>query len=158
MRAIILAIVLSGCAHTVAVDAPVERAGTIDYEVVSDLPDYVGPSTGDAVPLLSDEIAPFDGVLLSESKAIGAAKLRIAYDELYQLSEINNSTCEITADILRQGIADADAEIQSRDEILRKLRDSWWEKHKLTVGIITGVFLGASGSFFAATLWGKVGD
>lgn len=122
------------------------------------LPIHIGPVPGRAVSISEDESAPFDGVLLDKEKAIAAAELRVAYDEIYRISEIQQATFEITQGILVQELQDADREIEKKNEIIDELKNSWWSQHKMTVGIIGGVVLGVVGSMGAGWVWSQIDE
>ena len=57
---------------------------------------------------------------------------------------------------MEQELQHADQELAKKDAILREMQNSWWGRHKLTVGVITGVVLGISGSFAAGIVWSKI--
>jgi hypothetical protein len=159
MRYTMLIIVLLalGCAKTIPVPEAPERLPISDQvdEVVS-MPEYVEPTKGRVSGLMEGDEAPFSGVLMDETKAFGAAELRIAYDELYRLSGVQKAAFGVSLRIMEQELQHADIELAKKDAILREIQNSWWGRHKLTVGVVTGVVLGIGGSFAAGLVWSKI--
>lgn len=157
---ILFTVVLAlGCTKTIPVPETPDRLPISDkVEEVVSLPEYVEPTKGSAARLLEGDTAPFAGVLLDEAKAFGAAELRIAYDELYRLSGVQKAAFGVSLRIMEQELQRADQELAKKDAILREIRDSWWSQHKMSVGIITGVVLGVSGSFAAGVIWSKIDE
>jgi len=93
--------------------------------------------TGTVVAVRKGDQVPFDGILLTEDRAKKAARLRISYDELYDIATINRRFTGVALRAADEQLAAADKEIAR----LRKAQDSWWNRHKLTVGIVIGTIL-----------------
>lgn len=156
---ILLFLFFVGCAGAIQSPEPIERTSIADgTDVAFDMPDYVKTSDGAAVALMEGKTAPFDGVLYDQSKAFNSAKLRIAYDELYQLSGVQKAAFNTSIRIIEDELEKADLEVARKNEALRELQSSWWAQHKLTVGVITGVIIGVAGSFGAGVVWSKLDD
>ena len=81
--------------------------------------------------------APFSGILFSEPRAKNSADVRIAYDHLYQVADINRRLTLSIVQSADKQLAAADAEVIR----LRKINDSWWSRNKLWVGIVVGTVL-----------------
>jgi hypothetical protein len=159
MKRFILFLFLIGCAKaTPPPQAPERLPITEQAEEVSDIPAYQPPTPGDAVGLAEGDPAPFDGVLLDETKAGAAAKLRISYDEVYQLALSNKKALLTIIQIQERELMSADKTIDQKEKALREIRDSWWAKHKLTVGVVTGVVLGIAGTVAAGRVWAAIDD
>ena len=122
-----------------------------DTEKLTDLPKKVEKKEwpkGTIVSVEQGKPAPFPGILLREDRAKAASDLRIAYDHLYRVADINRRlTLTITRTADKQ-LAGADAEILR----LRKLNDSWWSRNKLWVWIVIGSVLTLGLGGFA--VWG----
>lgn len=103
---------------------------------------------GTIVPIEKNQQAPFAGILMTEERAKQIAKLRLAYDHLYSLADINRRFFETVLKTADKQLGDADREIVR----LRKINDSWWARNKLWVGIVMGTVLtlGLGG----LTVWG----
>ena len=129
---------------------------TSEIAVVMEVPEYHGPSQGSAIPLEEGEPAPISGILLDEQKAVGAAQLRIAYDEVYQIAKLQQRATSLSVGILEKELQSADNAIQERDRKIDELENSFWAKHKLVVGIISGTVLGLAGSFTAGYIWSQI--
>jgi hypothetical protein len=123
---------------------------------LSKLPEYQAPTVGEVVDLSKDEAAPFDGLLLDETKAFAVDDLRTSYDEVYRLSEVNRRYLLSVIEIQEQELYRADNIIDQKEAALKKIRDSWWARHKLSVGIVAGVLVGASFAIGAGAVWAKV--
>lgn len=104
--------------------------------------------SGTVVPLAKDAAAPFGGILFTEERAMAAARLRIAYEELYDLAAINRRFTGVALRAADAQLAEADKEIAR----LRKANSSWWARNKLTVGIVIGTVLTLGLGGFA--VWG----
>lgn len=127
-----------------------------EIAVVMDVPEYYGPSQGSVISLEEGEPAPISGTLLDEQKAIGAAKLRIAYDEVYQIASLQQRATSLSVGILEKELQSADNAIKDRDRKIDELENSFWAKHKLVIGIISGTILGLAGSFTAGYIWSQI--
>lgn len=146
-----------GCTKATPPPSTPERLPiTEEAEEVSVMPKYLAPSSGDAAGLSEGDPAPFDGVLLDETKAGAAAELRISYDEVYQLALTNKKALLTIIKIQEQELMRADETIDQKEEALQKIRDSWWVQHKLSIGIITGVVLGVAGTVAAGSIWAAI--
>lgn len=123
---------------------------------LSKLPEYQEPTSGEVAEVSKDEAAPFDGLLLDETKAFAVDDLRTSYDEVYRLSEVNRRYLLSVIEIQEQELYRADNIIDQKETALKKIRDSWWARHKLSVGIVAGVLVGASFTIGAGAVWAKV--
>ena len=120
---------------------------------LSKLPEHQGPSGGEAVGVAKGDTVPFDGILLDETKAMAAANLRISYDEIYRLSDVNRRYLISVIEIQEQELYRADKIIDEKEAALRKIRDSWWARHKMTMGVVIGVVCGMAGTVAAGGVW-----
>jgi hypothetical protein len=84
--------------------------------------------------------APSPGILLSEPRAMDAAKLRISYNKLFDISSINSRFFKVVIDVADKQLQDADAEIRR----LRRKERSWWGRNKLSIGLVGGFVFGVS--------------
>lgn len=97
---------------------------------------------GNIVPASKGDTIPIDGFIIDEVSAGGIADLRISYDELYKLSESNRRYLLSIVHIQEEEMQRADVIIARREAELQEIRDSWWERNKVFVGIGVGVVLG----------------
>jgi len=120
-------------------------------EELSKLPARVpkpAKKTGTIVALNKGDQAPFGGIILTEERAKGAAKLRIAYDELYDIAAINRRFTGVALRAADAQLAAADKELAQ----LKQARNSWWARNKVLIGVITGAILGLA--FGGLAVWG----
>jgi hypothetical protein len=103
-----------------------------------------------------EEQAPFAGILLTEDKAMSAAQLRIAYDEIYQLAIADRKFALNIIQVQERQLYRADAIIDQKEAELRAIRDDWWEKNKLQVGIGVGLLLGVGLSLLTGKVWAEI--
>jgi hypothetical protein len=159
MRCTILITVLLafGCAKTIPIPETSGRLPISEQvdEVVT-LPEYVEPTKGSVYPLLEGDEAPFAGILMDETKAFGAAELRIAYNELYRLSGVQKAAFGVSLRIMEQNLLAADRAVEKKEAVLREIRDSWWSKHKGFIFIATGFILGGCSVIGAGAIWSKI--
>lgn len=92
---------------------------------------------GTIVPIEKTQPAPFAGILMTEERAKKVAALRLSYDHLYTVAEINRRFTETVLKTADKQLQDADEEIAR----LRQQQDSWWARNKLWVGIVMGTVL-----------------
>lgn len=157
MKHIIFTVFFIGCAGAKTQKTILPKPSLFSQiDDIATVSEYIAPSTGMTATLLSGDTAPFDGILLDEEKAVGAADLRIAYDDLYRIALLQREASKIALDIADDELAKADADIDAKDAIVSELRDSWWARHKLSVGIAVGVALGVACSFTAGAVWGSM--
>jgi len=124
---------------------------------LTEVPPYQAPTKdGKVVGLELDAPAPFSGVLLTEDKAMAAAELRIAYDEVYQLAIADRKYMLNIVQIQEQQLYRADAIIDQKEAELKAIRDDWWEKNKLQVGIGVGLVLGVGLSLLTGKIWAEI--
>ena len=155
----LLLLFLVGCARTLPpVEAPQRLPISDSVENLIVMPEHKGPAEGKAVGLSVGDEAPFDGILLDEIKAFGSAELRIAYDDLYRLSEIQRSAYLVSLRIMEQELQQADREIAEKNAALREIRDSWWGKHKGVIMIGVGVIIGGCAAIGAGAVWSKIDE
>ena len=120
-------------------------------------PLYLSPRQGDKVsPLASGDVADYDGILLDENAAGRVAELRISYDEIYRLNAIHSKYLLSILSIQEQELYRADLIIDQKESELRKIRNSWWHKNKLQVGVFSGIIVGASFVLLSGKVWLEV--
>ncbi len=150
---------ISGCTRA-AVVAPAypERLPVAEQvKEVAEVPEYVPPTEGGQVEGISEgEEAPFDGVVITEDKAVGAAQLRIAYDEVYRLLLSDHSMMLAVVTIQEQELYRADAALKAERSAHNRLKNSWWHRHKLAIGITTGLIVGVGLSLGAGKIWSRM--
>lgn len=86
---------------------------------------------GTIVPIEKGQQAPFPGILLTEERAKPLAQLRIEYDHLYSIADINRRFVEVV-------LKTADKQLEDADKTIKQLRDSqnlWWSKNKVYVAV-----------------------
>lgn len=81
------------------------------------------------------------GILMSQAMAMRSARLKVAYDEMRGLYEVDLRTMDREREVYERHLKAADDEIV---EWRVKARRSWWEKNKGTVGLVLGVITGAA--------------
>jgi hypothetical protein len=124
---------------------------------LTELPAYQPPTDGGQTAGLSlDDPAPFDGVLLSEDLALKAGELRINYDEVYRLALADRKYMLSVIEIQEKQLYRADAIIDQKEAQLREIRDDWWQKNKLQVGIVVGLVAGVGLSLATGAIWAKI--
>ena len=132
VAALLSVVMISGCAP-----APQPAKGPTWEQRAQDatkLPDYVSKSSqpaGSIVAIEKGSPAPFPGILLTEARAQDAAALRVAYEELYTISGVNQRLYVLTAKVTDSELAQADATIKA-------LQPTWFERHSLAIGFIAG--------------------
>jgi hypothetical protein len=157
MRIFSLALLLAvACKSAPPPKAPERLPISEQVEELSSLPAYLPPTPGDAVDVAEGETAPFDGILLDETLAFSASELRVAYDEVYQLAASNQRALKTVVAIQENELMRADKVIDQKEAQLREIRDSWWEKHKLSVGIVAGVIIGIGGTVAVGKVWAEI--
>lgn len=87
------------------------------------------------VPIDKGEVAPDDGILLSEDKAARAKMFQIDYDQLRGMYEADRKVWEQTRIIYEERLNSANSEI-------RRLQPTWWTENKGTISFVGGVVLG----------------
>lgn len=126
-------------------------------EEITKAPAYVPPKKGEQItPIEKGEVAAFDGLLIDEEAALGVAKLRIAYDEVYQLNLANNKYTLFVIGVQEQELYRADQILDQKEAVIKKIRDSWWQRNKFTIGVVTGVVLGVGLSVATGIIWAKI--
>ena len=151
---VLLTVFFIGCAKAIPpIQVPERLPITEEAEGVSMIPEYQAPSGGETAGVAEGDPAPFDGVLLDETKAFAAADLRISYDEVYQLALTNRKALLAVIQIQERELMNADKTIDQKEAALQRIRDSWWQQHKLTVGVVAGVVLGIAGTVAAGNIW-----
>lgn len=151
-----LSILFASCAHAPK-ETPVTPSPFVEEaEKLTVLPPYTGTSAGQAVSIEEGDKAPFSGVLLSEEKAAGAAELRISYDQVYQLAGSDRKYLLAVVRVQDRELILADRRIDDLNGQLKELRDSWWERHKLDVGIGIGIVVGVGLSIATGYVWAEV--
>lgn len=120
------------------------------------LPVYQPPIEGRAKALQLDDPAPFDGILFGEEKAFAAAKLRVSYDKIFQLALVDRRYLISIVEIQEKELYRADQIIDYKESQLKKIRDSWWARNKLSMGIALGLCIGAALAFGAGKVWAAI--
>jgi len=124
---------------------------------LTELPAYQAPTEGGQTAGLSlNDPAPFDGVLLSEDLALKAGELRINYDEVYRLAIADRKYMLTVIEIQEKELYRADQIIDYKEKQLREIRDDWWQRNKLAVGIGIGVAIGAGIVLGTGAVWAKI--
>lgn len=159
--AILVLISLAGCNKDTK-PAPVypERLPvTKEMTDLTKVPEYNTPTTeGDVVPIEEGEVSPIDGIVITEDKAFSAAGLRTDYDELYQLHLTDNKVLIHVIRSQEQELFRGDQIIAKKDDELDRLRNSWWQRNKLSIGIASGVVIGAIIVLAGGRVWAEIDD
>jgi len=146
MRIFFLMLLLCvGCAkkENVQIEYPERLPLTEQSKELTMLPEYQAPTEeGQTAPVNEGDPAPFDGVLLDETKGFAAANLRIAYDELHSTALANNKFFLTVIEIQGRELHRADEVILRKDQEIDKLRNSWWQRNKVWVGVSLGLIGG----------------
>jgi hypothetical protein len=79
------------------------------------------------------------GILMSQEMAMRAARVRVAYDEVRGLYEVDLRTMDRERQVYDRHLKAADDEIV---EWRVKARRSWWEKNRGLVGLSLGLVVG----------------
>lgn len=90
-------------------------------------------SQPDVAPLDAGQTAPFDGILVSEARAVAYARLQIHVEELMGRLVVRERLLTETAEALAEARA-AIGEAQTH-----RCEESWWSSNKMTVGFLLGV-------------------
>lgn len=101
-----------------------------DKTPIADGKDYV-------VPLSNGDKAPADGVLLSPDKAARVKLWQLDYDELRALYNTDREVWKQTRIVYEERLGQANEEI-------RRLQPSWWDQHRLEIGVVTGIIGGVA--------------
>lgn len=118
----------------------------------------VPADVGQAIGVTQGDTVAFDGILLDEAKAESAIRLRIDYDELYGVTASNRKYLLSVLAIEEQGLQKSDTEIARLRGDLKEIRDSWWARHKLSVGIGLGLVIGIAGTIATGYAWSAIDD
>lgn len=120
------------------------------------LPEYQGPiATGQTQGVAKGDEVPFDGIVLTEDKAMAAANLRISYDELYRLAESDRKYLLTVVEIQEGTLQLGDKRIEKLEGELAEIRNSWWENNKMEVGIAVGIVVGVAVTAGAGVIWAE---
>jgi hypothetical protein len=156
---IILALfVVAGCnKHKTSATTPEALPMTEQSAKETELPEYT-PATGvgQIEDVMEGELVPFDGVVLDEETGFAVAQLRIDYDEVYWLAVKSRIFLLGVIRMQEQGLQKSDRRIKELEADLHELRDSWWARNKLVVGIGTGIVLGVVLSLSAGKVWSEM--
>jgi len=148
MRTFFLILLLCiGCSkkETTEIKYPERLPLTEQSKELTVLPEYQAPTSDGQVRSISEgEVAAFAGVLLDEEKAMATAHLRIAYDELYALSVANNKFFLTVIEIQGRELYRADRVLLYKDNVIDRLRNSWWQRNKVWIGITVGIIGGVA--------------
>jgi hypothetical protein len=138
-RTALVVVLLVGCSRT----TPIPKSPSIAkrYKEVTELPKYQVKKTWAKRTIQSlkkGDPALFDGIIFIEKRALEAGRLRIAYDELYKIAEINRRFVNVVIKVSDDALRKADAKVRR----LRALRNSWWSRNKLSIGLVGGFVIG----------------
>lgn len=81
------------------------------------------------------------GIFMSEEMAVRAARLKIAYDEIRGLYEVDLKTMDREREIYERYLKAADMDVADWQ---RKSQRSWWELHRGEVGLAIGMAVGVA--------------
>lgn len=87
----------------------------------------------------SEETTPA-GIYMDEGTAAYAGRLRISYDELRGLYEVDLRTREREREITERLLIEADEEIL---HLRQRVARTWWEREGDTVMLVVGILVGA---------------
>lgn len=146
MRLVALVMLTLGCAPTIAPAAERTLPGSlVATELPAELED-VPPGERWAVPAEGVEVAPGDvrdGVLFSDAMALRAARLRVEYERIRGLYQIDLRTWAREREVYERMLGLADEEIATwRGRADR----SWWEVHGPETAFVLGTVLGIGAS------------
>jgi len=139
---VVLVVLAVGCAPTIA---PAVERTVPDPLVAAELPaelEDVPPEDRWTVPAEGVEVAPGDvrdGVLFSDAIAMRAAQLRVEYDRIRGLYQIDLRTWAREREIYERMLSTADEEIASWRQ---RAERSWWELNGPEVALVLGAVLG----------------
>lgn len=152
--------ILAGCAAKQAVSSyPDHLPITEQAKELTKLPAYRAPlKEGEVLPIGVGEQSPVNGVVMTEDKAFAAAELRVAYDEIYGLANSNTKYLTSIVMIQEKELYRADSVIAAREKELDEIRNSWWDRNKVWVGIGIGIVGGVGLSLGAATAWAEIDE
>jgi len=156
---IIVLFVIYGCAKEkiVSVAYPEKTPITDRIVIETELPVYQAPSENvQAADMAKGDPAPFDGILIDEQAALNAGALRVNYDEIYQIAQVDRKFMTTVVQIEEQELYRSQKMIELREAELKELRDSWWERNKLMVGIGVGILGGAGLTLAAGVIWAQI--
>jgi hypothetical protein len=77
-------------------------------------------------------------------------------DEIYQIALADRKFMTTVIQIQEQELFRADKVIQTREAELMKLRNSWWERNKVAVGIGVGILGGMGLTLAAGIIWAQI--
>lgn len=121
------------------------------------MPEYLlADNEGGIVGVSKGDVAEFDGLLFSEEKALAVGELRIAYDEVYRLAITDRKYFLSVIEIQERELYRGDQVIQEKENQLKKIRDSWWERNKVSVGITIGIISGVALSLATGKVWSMI--
>lgn len=89
-------------------------------------------SQPDVAPLEVGQAAPFDGILVSEARAVAYARLQLHVEELMGRLVVRERLLTETAEALAEARAEIGEAVTHRCEV------SFWEQHDGTIGLIVG--------------------
>jgi len=143
------ALLAMGCGQTVT--ASNRKAIYQDVPNLSTLPEKVTSKKWPENTIVSLEKgtpAPFSGILFIEQRALEAGKVRIEYDGLYAIAEINRRLMVTIIKIADKQLADADNQI----ELLHNKTNSWWVRNAFAIGVVGGFVIGVG--LTGLVVWG----
>jgi hypothetical protein len=81
------------------------------------------------------------GILFDQDSAMYVARLRVGYDEVRGLYDVDQRTWARERQVYQRHLELGDEEIERANE---RAERSWWEKHGDEVGLITGFVVGVA--------------
>jgi len=130
---------------------------TEEARELTSLPPYKAPIEGGKVVGVSrGDTVPFDGHCMTEDKSFATLDLRISYDELYRNCRADHKALMALVMIQEKALYRGDQIIDRKEADLRRIRDSWWQKNKLSIGIGTGIVLGIVATLLTGKVWAEI--
>lgn len=129
---------------------------TEKVEGISKVPEYQPPTDGKVVAISKGDVSEMDGICLDEKKAFASADLRTNYDEVYQLYLTDRKLFLFVVQTQEQQLFRGDQIIAQKEADLKKIRDSWWQRNKLSIGIGIGVVVGAAVVLAGGRIWAYI--
>lgn len=145
----VLMFVTAGC--TQAADAGKRKPIYQDTPGLTELPERIPVKKWDKGTIVAVEQGtqvPFSGILMIEPRAVEAGEVRIAYDKLYAIADINRKLTVAVVKVADRQLEDADKQIDQ----LRAKNNSWWTRNSLSIGVVGGFVIGVS--LTGLVVWG----
>jgi len=147
-----------GCASTVK---PIIRTENdvflADINETIKMPAYIPPSgKTHTIPVAAGDIAAYSGLLIDEAAAEEVIKLRIAYDEVYQLNLSYSKYMIYIIGVQHDFLKKTDLIIKAKNNQINKLQNSWWAKNKFAVGVLGGIVIGSGIVLLSGKIWSEI--